>query len=208
MNMKTVKTLFIVGLAVGVAFVVADRMAVKRLAVQETAGKKTDRLTKPEQTGNQPPPAVTRVPSPETPSSEEIGNTFERAPAVHLATTNAQQQVATQSKQTQKPKDEVKDPVARVALSFVGADADAEQYWMEAIFDPSLSDQEREDLMEDLNEEGLSDPRHPGPEDLQLIANRIVTIEKVFPHADKFMAPHLAEAYKDLWDLLYGLEPQ
>ena len=35
-----------------------------------------------------------------------------------------------------------------------------------------------------------------------------IGIEKVAPHADKFMLLHLAEAYKDLWNLLCRLEPQ
>ena len=89
----------------------------------------------------------------------------------------------------------------------MGVDPDAEQYWLAAIFDSSLPDEEREDLMEDLNEEGLSDPRHPGPEDLQLIANRLPLIEEVALHADEFMLPHLAEAYQDLVNLLNGRPP-
>src|SRR5262245_5108084 len=54
---------------------------------------------------------------------------------------------------------ELKDPLARLALNLVGQDSAAEAYWLDAIFDPSLPDNEREDLMEDLNEEGLANPR-------------------------------------------------
>jgi hypothetical protein len=103
-----------------------------------------------------------------------------------------------------KVKPPVQDPAARAALSWVGADADAEQYWLAAISDPQLSDQEREDLMEDLNEEGLSDPQHPGPEDMPLIRNRLQLIEEIAPFADEFMLTHLGEAYKDLSHLLAG----
>ena len=98
----------------------------------------------------------------------------------------------------------LQDPVARAALSLVGADPDAEQYWTAAIFDPTLPDQEREDLMEDLNEDGLSDPQHPGPQDLPLIVNRIRIIEEIAPDADDFMLEHLWEADKDLRNMLAG----
>jgi hypothetical protein len=102
------------------------------------------------------------------------------------------------------PKEPIQDPNARVALSLVGVDPDAEAYWLGAITDPNLSKQEREDLMEDLNEDGLSDPKHPGPEDMPLIANRIRLIEEIVPYADDFMLEHLGEAHKDLSNLLAG----
>jgi hypothetical protein len=107
-----------------------------------------------------------------------------------------------------KPKPELKDPIARVALSLVGLDRDAENYWAEAIFDRSLPEKEREDLMEDLNEAGLADPKHPSDEDMFVIMNRIRRIEQVAPQADEFMLDHLGEAYKDLMNLLNGVPPQ
>ena len=94
------------------------------------------------------------------------------------------------------------DPLAREALAFVGADPFAEGYWYAAINDPSLPANERQDLIEDLNEDGLSDPKHPGPEDLPLILNRLALIEQVAPAApDHVNAEALAEAYKDLQQL-------
>jgi hypothetical protein len=111
---------------------------------------------------------------------------------------------AKQSGKPVKPKPPLQDPDARAAMSLVGVDPTAEKYWMEAIFDPRLPDQEREDLMEDLNEEGLSDPKHPSPEDMPLIVNRLRIIEEVAPYADPFMQRHLFEAYKDLSKLLAG----
>jgi hypothetical protein len=117
------------------------------------------------------------------------------------------QKIATQNPSPLPPvkrKAPVQDPTARVALSFVGADPAAEAYWMSAISDPNLPDQEREDLMEDLNEDGLSDPKHPGPEDLPLILNRLELIEEIAPTADPFMQEHLGEAYKDLNNMLAG----
>jgi hypothetical protein len=108
---------------------------------------------------------------------------------------------------TKKPKN-LEDPIARMALAYVGNDWDAEEYWAEAIFDPSLPDKEREDLMEDLNEEGFIDPHHPSPDELPLILARLQLIEEIAPTADEFMRPHLAEAYKDLVNMLDGRGPQ
>ena len=109
------------------------------------------------------------------------------------------------SKKTPPPKEPLQDPNARTALSLVGVDPEAEIYWTEAIFDQSLPDQEREDLMEDLNEAGLADPKHPTSEDLALIQIRLTKIEGLLPYADPFMVEHLGEAYKDLANLLAGL---
>jgi hypothetical protein len=102
-------------------------------------------------------------------------------------------------------KEPIQDPDAREALSMVGADPVAEQYWMAAINDPSLPANERKDLIEDLNEDGLSDPKHPGPQDLPLILNRIRLIESLAPLAmDSVNADAFGEAYKDLNNLLAG----
>lgn len=92
--------------------------------------------------------------------------------------------------------------MARAALSFVGADPGAEAYWMEAINDAQLSADERQNLIEDLNEDGLSDPKHPTEEDLPLILNRLALIEDLAPDAmDKVNLDAFAEAYKDLVNL-------
>ena len=124
----------------------------------------------------------------------------------NLSATPAPEKVSTTpaAKKSAKPKEPIQDPDARAALGLVGVDPAAEAYWLSAISNPSLPDQEREDLMEDLNEDGLSDPKHPGPEDLPLIVNRLVIIEEIAPTADPFMQEHLGEAYKDLKNLLAG----
>ncbi len=103
----------------------------------------------------------------------------------------------------------LQDPDARLALSFVGVDPMAEQYWMAAINDPDLPAEERKDLIEDLNEDGLSDPKHPGPEDMPLIVSRLRLIETLAPEAmDTVNAGAFAEAYKDLSNLLAGQPAQ
>jgi hypothetical protein len=100
----------------------------------------------------------------------------------------------------------VQDPMARAALSYVGTDPDADAYWIAAINDPSLPTEERKDLIEDLNEDGLANPRLATPGDLAVIANRIQLIEDLAPLAiDEGNAKALAEAHKDLVNLYNGL---
>ena len=154
---------------------------------------------------NPSPPAKATAPRAELPSGE-------LTPAASAKSTRASRPRSEQTSDVQNqnpplPKQR-QDPLARVALGFVGADPDAESYWVDAIFDPNLSNREREDLMEDLNEVGLSNPRQPAPEDFPLIMNRIALIEQIVPYADPFMQEHLGEAYKDLVGLLDGRPPQ
>jgi hypothetical protein len=99
-------------------------------------------------------------------------------------------------------KEPLKDPMAREALALVGVDPAAEAYWNAAINDPDLSGHERQDLIEDLNEEGLSDPKNPAPEDLPVILSRLQLIEAQGLYAmDQVNADAFAEAYKDLINL-------
>jgi hypothetical protein len=107
----------------------------------------------------------------------------------------------------QSGKPQLQDPTARVALSAVGVDADAERYWYSAINDPTLPAHERQDLIEDLNETGLINPGHPTPEDLPLIVNRLTLIEQLAPQAmDEVNLAAFQEAYKDLVNLLVGMQ--
>lgn len=118
-------------------------------------------------------------------------------------------QAATGSPGNNSRKPSAQDPAARAALYDVGWDAEANAYWESAINDPSLPANERKDLIEDLNEDGLSDPRHPSPEDLWLIASRVAMIEELAPFAmDDVNYDAFAEAYKDLINLLNGQSPQ
>jgi len=148
----------------------------------------------------QEPPEVAK-PNAVTPSEESaVGHRALQDTAASLEPAKSPANPSPQAKPAKKPK-ELVDPVARVAMGLVGMDRDAEAYWLEAIYDTSLPDNEREDLMEDLNEDGLSDPKNPGPQDLPLILSRLALIEEIVPHADEFMLRHLGEAYKDLMNL-------
>lgn len=94
------------------------------------------------------------------------------------------------------------DPTARDALSLVGVDPEAEAYWLDAINDSSLSAEERSNLIEDLNEDGLSDPKHPTMADLPVIMNRLWLLEEIaWDPMDKTNADAFQEAYKDLINL-------
>ena len=105
---------------------------------------------------------------------------------------------------------QVEDPMARVALNFVGADPEAEQYWLNAVNDPSLSGEERKDLIEDLNETGLADAQHPTPADMTVIVQRLALVEQLqsWPIMDDVNRDALIEVEKDLVTLLQGGTPQ
>src|SRR5262249_11971668 len=90
-----------------------------------------------------------------------------QVPTEQISKTNARQLVAKSlksgitSQQASNAREGVRDPMARLALSYVGTDSEAETYWIGAINDSSLPAHERQDLIEDLNEDGLSDPKNP-----------------------------------------------
>jgi hypothetical protein len=88
----------------------------------------------------------------------------------------------------------------------VGADPKAEEYWRKAINNPSLPAKERQDLIEDLNEEGFSDPKNLTAKDLPLILERIAIVEKL-EAMDDVNAAAIKEAYKDLTAMHDRLRP-
>lgn len=142
-------------------------------------------------------PAVQLAKAPPAPETAPPEETF--APAVQPAKKSAIQSTPKpQTPSAKPPKEPLHDPDARDALALVGLDPQAEQYWLDAIFDSSLPDNEREDLMEDLNETGFADPKNLTANDLPLIVNRLRLIEELEPNVDPFMRDHLGEAYKDL----------
>jgi len=100
-------------------------------------------------------------------------------------------------------------PVARAALGFVGADADASEIWAWAINDPNLPAKDRQDLIEDLNEEGFPDPKNITVDDVPLIVSRLAIIEELAPDSmDDVNLAAFAEAYKDLANMLLKLSRQ
>lgn len=90
-----------------------------------------------------------------------------------------------------------REPFARVALNYVGADAQADDFYVKAINDPTLSDRHRKNLIEDLNETGITDKR-----DLAILKNRLAIIEDQLPKtSDPVNAAALEEAQKDLTNM-------
>jgi hypothetical protein len=109
------------------------------------------------------------------------------------------------------PDEDPIDPIetARAALPFVGTDPDAEALWLDIINDPAIDPEARKDLIEDLNEEGFTDPDHLTPSDLPLIEARLALLEKLIPAPlDKTNAEAFAEARKDLLEMRAKLKPE
>lgn len=100
-----------------------------------------------------------------------------------------------------------RNPIARRALAGVGADPESERIWLEAINDPNLPPDERKDLIEDLNEDGISNPGKPAQRDLPLIKSRLLLIEQLTPGAmDQTNAAAFKEAHKDLVNMVDRLQ--
>jgi hypothetical protein len=199
------KRALLIVLVAGVAFAgavlfVSNRQTARRSAEQAALQKATaNRAAEPEQARKPGPRAATPVVVPVPPGSAPPEKNTVAAASPPMDGRAAPAAPAAKAKAAPRAKPELKDPLARVALSFVGADADAEDYWAGAINDPTLSAHEREDLIEDLNEEGFPDPKNLTAEDLPLILSRIVLIEDyVFDAMDEVNAAAFLEAYKDL----------
>lgn len=96
-----------------------------------------------------------------------------------------------------------KEPLARLALNFVGVDPQANEFYQKAINDLNLPNDHRKNLIEDLNQDGFADRKNINQRDLQLIQNRIALIEQLAPSAtDPVNAAAFKEAYKDLQKML------
>jgi len=151
-------------------------------------------------------PTVTasEVPLPSISFAQDPSKTNAR-PARRRAQAPLQQ---AQNNQPANPGSDLQDPDARDALALVGVDAAADVYWLDAIFDDTLPDNERADLMEDLNEVGFDDPKNLTADDVPMIMNRLALIDAILPDSDPFMSPHLIEAQKDLSNMLAGASSQ
>lgn len=99
-------------------------------------------------------------------------------------------------------------PLARLALTAVGADDFADQLWLHAINDPAIAADARKDLIEDLNQDGFADAKNPTRDDLALIEARLALIDALAPTAmDKTNADAFIEARKDLLAMHLRLVP-
>lgn len=95
---------------------------------------------------------------------------------------------------------------ARIALFMIGHDPEADAIYIQLINDPSVSANDRHNLIEDLNEEGFADPDNPTLDDLPMIEYRIALIDYEAPYAmDKTNADAFKEARKDLVNMVNRL---
>ena len=98
---------------------------------------------------------------------------------------------------------------ARAALALIGYDPAADAVYIQLINDPSVSANDRHDLIEDLNEDGFPDPDNPTLDDLPMIEYRIDLIDDHAPYAmDKTNADAFKEARKDLVNMANRLTRQ
>jgi hypothetical protein len=129
-------------------------------------------------------------------------NQLDRSALKYLSQTLGPQSVTIAAQAYQNPaltNSEAKEPLARLALSFAGADAQANAFYTQAINDPFLTKSHRKNLIEDLNETGFVDPKNLTERDLPLIQNRLSLIEQLAPTPlDDANAAAFKEAYKDL----------
>lgn len=99
-----------------------------------------------------------------------------------------------------------KERRARVALSMIGYDPDADEVWIRLINDPDVSAEARHDLIEDLNEDGFADPDNPTLDELPMIEYRLELIEDLLPYAmDQVNEDAFKEARKDLVNMVNRL---
>jgi len=152
-----------------------------------------------------PPPPTAQPPPPQATSDRS-------AEAVRLPPPNSRK--APPVERPIPPEDPAPEPLVPVpaapqALSWVGADPEAEAVWVAAINDPAIPPNARKDLIEDLNEDGFPDPKHVTEDDLPLILSRIELIEQLAPDAmDEVNADAFREAYKDLVNMVGRLAGQ
>jgi len=99
-----------------------------------------------------------------------------------------------------------KEPLARVALAFVGANQQAGELFHTAVLDQALLPDQKRELVEDLNQDGLSNKKAPTPEELKIIANRYALtqtyLQQDYVQNDKVLSAAFREADKDLRNML------
>jgi len=130
-------------------------------------------------------------------------------PPTAVAEADEQSDAGVQEEMAAEPVDEdpkAKEKRARAALAMIGYDPEADEVWIQVINDPSVSDNARSNLIEDLNEDGFPDPDNPTLDDLPMIEYRIDLIDDHAPYAmDKTNADAFKEARKDLVNMVNRL---
>ncbi len=187
-------------LAVAIAFLSARQAGRQAAAEALLEREKAAQAVAVERVWNVAAPAPAEAPPPEpkpVPAAEAPQPATTPSPAA--AVPAAAPPPAPKAAPVRRGKPAPKDPMAREALSLVGADVGAEAIWLQAINNPDLPANERKDLIEDLNEDGFPDPKNITEDDLPLILSRMAVIEAYAGEAmDEVNLAAFAEAYKDL----------
>lgn len=214
---RTLIVLLVAGLAIG-CLIVSHRRAASRAEMQAKWERlKAERAAELERIRQQAPRSFRPMlvhPIPKESATKSKANSASNLTDAGLAQSTNRVGNGTQSISVTAPrvvasgskKGALQDPLAREALAFVGGDPEAEAVWVDAINNPELPAKERQDLIEDLNEEGFADPKHLTPDDLPLILSRLELIERYAPAAmDEVNLAAFMEAYKDLVNMAAGL---
>jgi hypothetical protein len=204
----------IVGSAVMIGCVLVGEMVFRHMGSQTTVGDArrtpvaaTSVTAREPRIEPAPVPAVEYAPVPKQPAPAAVADTVPAdPPPVTTAPARGVARRRPPDVLPGAPEPVVPVEVARVALAYVGTDPEAEAVWYTAINDPSLSDHARQDLIEDLNEDGFADPKNVTPDELPLVVSRLALIEELAPDAmDQVNADAFAEAYKDLANMYVRL---
>ena len=101
---------------------------------------------------------------------------------------------------------DAKEPLARLALAFVGANPQAGELFHTAVLDGALTPDARRNLIEDLNQDGLSSKKNLSPEDLALVTARYrltqTYLQQDYVQGDRMLLAAFKEADKDLRNML------
>jgi hypothetical protein len=141
---------------------------------------------------------------PELPAPEPVS-----PPPTTTVDTDSQSNTETQARPIEQDSfdedPQVKEQRGRIALGMIGYDPDADDVWISIINDPSVSPNARSNLIEDLNEDGLS-YRNLTMDDLPVIEYRLELIEDLLPYAmDQVNEDAFKEARKDLENMVNRL---
>ncbi len=93
--------------------------------------------------------------------------------------------VVAQTYEDPKTNPDGKERLGRFALNFAGLNAQADNLWQKAIFDKVISVKDRNELIEDLNQDGFESTRNPTQRDLLLIRNRLALIARYRGQTDE-----------------------
>jgi hypothetical protein len=140
----------------------------------------------------------------------QADGTVDRSALRYLQQTLGEQSLAAaaQASQDGRVKDaDSKEAIGRVGLTYVGSannqvNDQAIQLFHAAISDPTLTPDQRRNLIEDLNQDGLSNRRNPTPDDKKIIFNRYelaqTYLQQPYVQNDPVATAAFKEALKDL----------